>query len=127
MPRGVQNRLLTYNNNQVVTPFGYTAKAVAFIDSDGSQRLNPATSRFIVSGGSLNGIQSVNQAPKAYREFEIWTGVPSIKAFGWSNRSSIWARRRRASRNRTVCWVITRRRPMPAVSDYRRCHQTPTI
>jgi hypothetical protein len=80
LPRGSANRTLVPvgGNNQVLTPFGYTSRMVAFIDNDGSNRLTPTGAANRVTGTDPNHPEASTtiQAQKAYREFEVWAGVP---------------------------------------------------
>lgn len=76
LPRGLSNRRLGGR----ITPFGYTSRLLVFVDSNGNGVLDLASStRASNTGVDYNhpGVSAqINPQEEAYREFEVWTGVP---------------------------------------------------
>jgi hypothetical protein len=78
LPRGVGSRRLP---NQRITPFGYTARLLVYIDSNGNGQWDssgtPGGTTNPASGVDVNAQNVVGRTgQEAYREFEVWMGVP---------------------------------------------------
>jgi hypothetical protein len=75
----IDARRLVSPNGAAIVPFGYTARLFVYVDSNNDGRLNIASN---VGGGNTGvdfnnrDIQPQAGYEEAYREFEVWVGVP---------------------------------------------------
>jgi hypothetical protein len=84
LPREARNRVLREyvgteaNGATSLTPFGYTSRVVAFVDYNNTNRLGSLPSQLRTTGvnPAQTGVTSGNFSGKAFREFEVWAGVP---------------------------------------------------
>jgi hypothetical protein len=122
LPRTLGSRVIRANdgatNYETIVPWGYTTRLLVYVDSNGDGKYDPGALRqSTIAGVDPNNpdINRQSNIEEAFREFEVWVGVPVDIRMKTIESTWIWASSRTASASRTVCSATTsrsrRRRP----------------
>ncbi len=78
LPRNVTDRQIQAGGQPAIVPFGYTARLIVYIDANNNGKLNLATNVANANSGIDPNNPDIERqgTEEAYREFEVWMGVP---------------------------------------------------
>ncbi len=89
LPRGIANRVIraadasgniTATSPITLTPWGYTARLLVYVDSNGDGKFDRGTQNTVTAAGGVDpnnpDISRQSNIEEACREVEVWVGVP---------------------------------------------------